>query len=213
MTLEELSNEFDILYNNISSNLAPGLEDYEKSVFLTTAQEQLVISAYQSRGTGEAFELNEASTETLERLVKEIKYTGNTDNKYSIPEDLVFIIQEEAKINTGKDKCDSHFITVRPVSHDEINIIKGNPFRKSNKKRVLRLTMDGNLELISEYPIIEYKVRYLRRPRPIIIEVLDNTTINGETKKSEPELPAILHRAIVNRAVKLAQIAWMTNNK
>lgn len=34
---EEFSNEFDVLYNNISSNQAPGLDQYEKSVFFTRA--------------------------------------------------------------------------------------------------------------------------------------------------------------------------------
>jgi len=37
MTVTEMSNEFDILYNNIMSNQAPGIDEYEKSVFLTKA--------------------------------------------------------------------------------------------------------------------------------------------------------------------------------
>ena len=41
MTIQEFSNEFDILYNNSMSNAAPGLNEYEKSVFLTQAQESL----------------------------------------------------------------------------------------------------------------------------------------------------------------------------
>ena len=35
MTITEFSNQFDVLYNNITSNQAPGLNEYEKSVFLT----------------------------------------------------------------------------------------------------------------------------------------------------------------------------------
>ena len=35
MTLQEFDLEFDALYNNISSNQAPGLNSYEKSIFLT----------------------------------------------------------------------------------------------------------------------------------------------------------------------------------
>lgn len=46
MTTSEFSNEFDILYNNISSNAAPGVTEYEKSVFLTMAQEELVKEIY-----------------------------------------------------------------------------------------------------------------------------------------------------------------------
>ena len=36
MTTQEFSNEFDVLYNN-AGNQAPGLDEYEKSVFLTKA--------------------------------------------------------------------------------------------------------------------------------------------------------------------------------
>ena len=42
MTTQEFSNEFEVLYNNIMSNQAPGLDEYEKSIFLTKAQEELV---------------------------------------------------------------------------------------------------------------------------------------------------------------------------
>lgn len=42
MTTQEFSSEFDILYNNIMSNAAPGLDEYEKSVFLTKAQEEIL---------------------------------------------------------------------------------------------------------------------------------------------------------------------------
>lgn len=37
MTNAEFSNEFDTLFNNITSNQAPGIDEYEKSVFLTQA--------------------------------------------------------------------------------------------------------------------------------------------------------------------------------
>ena len=47
MTNNEFSNEFDVLYQNIASNQAPGLDAYEKSVFLTMAQEQIVLELYQ----------------------------------------------------------------------------------------------------------------------------------------------------------------------
>ena len=46
MTNYEFSNEFDILYNNISSNQAPGLDEYEKSVFLLVKQEMNIVEKY-----------------------------------------------------------------------------------------------------------------------------------------------------------------------
>lgn len=52
MTTQEFSNEFDVLYNNIMSNQAPGLNEYEKSVFLTKAQSQLVNEYFNNSTDG-----------------------------------------------------------------------------------------------------------------------------------------------------------------
>ena len=49
MTVQEFSERFDILYNNITSNQAPGLNEYEKSVLLTQAQSQLVKEYFNVR--------------------------------------------------------------------------------------------------------------------------------------------------------------------
>ena len=50
MTTSEFSNEFDVLYNNIMSNAAPGLNEYEKSVFLTKAQEEIIKNYFNPKG-------------------------------------------------------------------------------------------------------------------------------------------------------------------
>lgn len=49
MTNQEFDTEFDVLYNNITSNQAPGLNTYEKSVFLTKAQAQLVNEYFNNK--------------------------------------------------------------------------------------------------------------------------------------------------------------------
>ena len=46
MTLSEFSREFDVLYNNIASGAAPGVNAYEKSLFLTYALETIVKEYY-----------------------------------------------------------------------------------------------------------------------------------------------------------------------
>ena len=49
MTIQEFSTEFDVLYNNVTSNQAPGLNEYEKSVFLTKSEKQLVREHFNPR--------------------------------------------------------------------------------------------------------------------------------------------------------------------
>ena len=50
MSPEEFSEQFDIYYNNITSNQAPGLNEYEKSVFLTQAQYEVVLAYLNPKG-------------------------------------------------------------------------------------------------------------------------------------------------------------------
>lgn len=52
MTLEEFSNQFDLHYNNITSNQAPGLTEYEKSVLLTKAQDEIVKNYFTANSKG-----------------------------------------------------------------------------------------------------------------------------------------------------------------
>lgn len=69
-SVTEWSTEFDILWNNIMSNQAPGLTKYEKSVFLTRAEEAVVTGIY--RGTiSVPFEATEEVTDYLSPLVKQ----------------------------------------------------------------------------------------------------------------------------------------------
>ena len=59
MTCEEFSNEFDVLINSYSNQLQFGsisspleFDEYEKSVFLTQAQEKIVVGIYNGNLTG-----------------------------------------------------------------------------------------------------------------------------------------------------------------
>ena len=52
MDNNEMSSTFDILYNNITNNQAPGLNEAEKSVFLTKAQNMLVKEYFNVRTDG-----------------------------------------------------------------------------------------------------------------------------------------------------------------
>ena len=73
MTCEEFSLEFDLLYNNIMSNKAPGLSEYEKSLFLTQAQESIVLDIYSGK-YGDSFERTEETTSYLNQLLKQRTY-------------------------------------------------------------------------------------------------------------------------------------------
>lgn len=52
MSAEEMDNIFDVLYNNITSNQAPGLNAYEKSIFLTKAQDEILKNYFNPKSKG-----------------------------------------------------------------------------------------------------------------------------------------------------------------
>ena len=222
MTLQEFDLEFDALYNNISSNQAPGLNAYEKSIFLTQAQEAIVVGIYNG-SLGGPFEGNEEAITYLAPLVEQSVLTelkeggdksfGGSSKFVSLPEDIWFKTGETAVIQDNTLVCGDtgeRTVDVVPVTQDDWYRTINSPFRTSNERRVLRMDPAGNtVELYSKYPIIKYIVRYLRKPKPIILENLtDGLTINGEFGPSECELNPVLHRPILKAAVELAKAAW-----
>lgn len=226
MTTEEFSNEFDTLLNSYSviSKFGKGenpstieLDEYEKSVFLTKAQEEIVIDFYSGKNPLEdSFEKTEEIRRYLSDLIKTYttteKKTGyvglsKTSIFFELPEDLWFITYESAGLEDSRLGCmNGKEISVIPISQDDYFRISGNPFRGSNKRRALRLD-NGNriVEIVSEYNIDKYLVRYIAKPDPIVLTDLpDNLSINKISKKTECKLNPVIHRAILEKAVKLA---------
>lgn len=220
MNTAEFSAEFDLLYNNIMSNIAPGLTEYEKSLFLTQAQEQLIVEIYNGQYNGASFEQSEEVRAYLRAILQTATSEATpTDSEfpdgyhhYKVEldtESLWFIIFESAKF-TGEDACtNNRKVIVKPVPYDEYWAICRNPFKGPNDNRVIRIDRSkSEFELVSDYPLQQYIVKYIGRPAPIILEQLDGITINGVATQSECELPNVLHRPILDRAVLLAKSAW-----
>lgn len=239
MTTEEFSNEFDILLNSESSISEFGttipqnnvkLDEYEKSVYLSKAQIEIVTELYNGKNQfGDSFEKTEEVRRYLSDLVKTYttttKLVGNTGLSsksvfMKLPEDLLFITYESAVLTDETLGClNNRSVIVIPVSQDEYNRIQSNPFKGCNKNRVLRLDIDNKtVELVSSYNISSYLARYICRPSPIILtELQDNLSIDGETARTECKLNSNIHRTILERAVKLALVSRVpmdvSNNK
>ena len=222
MTTEEFSNEFDTLLNSYSNTTLFGkpssiieLDEYEKSIFLTKAQEEIIINIYNGKNSfKDSFERTEEIRRYLSNLIKtsiitnkEDGYTGllNSSVFYKLPKDLWFITYESVNLEES-DNCIKEYLTVVPITQDEYHRVKYNPFRGANNRRILRLDINNEVvELISKYTIKEYLVRYLSKPSPIILTNLtEGLSINGISKKTECELNPAIHRSILEKAVELA---------
>lgn len=314
MTNQEFSNEFDVLYNNITSNQAPGLDEYEKSVFLTKAQDEIIKSYFNPRlnKTQEGFDGNERRQIDFSMILKSeiiyptnvvrsrnfevstyngnvynneqlkdteltftvpynkipvkvnnasvhnntvsihvdkpyelLKYIDTNYHKFQIPEDqghqefsitigdydwnnpqfdtrentksvslpsdILMLINEYAGvIRDGENKR----LVVIPISYTEYSRVMSKPFKRPLKNQAWRLlegTGDNKLADIiigTNDTLRVYGIRYLKRPRAIILTTLDGVTLDGKTTEQTCELDPILHPEILQRAVELAKAAY-----
>lgn len=215
MTTQEFSHEFDVLFNSFGASGYPGvteLDEYEKSVFLTEAQELIVKELYTGGVGVRGFEETEEIRRELEGLVKtatlektEGSAISSNSTFFTLPEDVWFITYESADIE-GAYCQGNPTVQVIPMRQDEWHKAKGNPFKRPNKRKAVRLDCGNNkVEIISESPVTKYLIRYLKRPNPIVLANLDGLTINNTFRNvTECELNPVLHRPILERAVALA---------
>lgn len=229
MTNKEFSDGFSTLLNSFGITPNITLDEYEKSTFLTNAQEELIIDIYSGRNIiyGKSFEQTEEIRRYLSNLVETYETSTKVTGKlglsqdsvfFEIPQDTWFITYEVAFLKDSRLGClDGIEASVVPLPQDDLYRAKDNPFRGPSKDRVLRLDIKSDLaELISKYNVDKYLMRYISQPTPIIlVDLPDGLSINGVSTESECELNPVVHRAILERAVQLAIISktQLTGNK
>ena len=232
MSIVEMNDQFDLLYNNITSNQAPGLNSYEKSVFLTKAEKEIVknyfIASSKGNNTATGFDGSPKRQADFSILMKTGlcqlagDQTGKIDDRskvYTFPTDAYLIVNETIKTSEG------NYVQVLPIKFDEYTRLMSKPFKRPLKNQAWRLLDSGTSQtntttkyaeiLINTWDTIStYKVRYVRMPAPIILENLtDGLSIDGKSTASTVcELDPMLHEEVLQRAVELAKIAWAQEN-
>lgn len=224
MNAQEFSNTFDTLLQPYitkesleQNNLA--FDEYEKSIFLTKAQEQIVLELYQE------LEQSEEVRKYLSNLIKTANFApigekdesliNNTFKSYKVElgNTVLFMIYEQCTLSDENNCINNRIVSVVPTIHDDLDKVLKNPFKSPNSRKVIRLDFDNKIELISKYNISNYKVRYLKKPNPIILVKLeDNLSIDNSAEVSNGETNPILHERIVQRAVQLAVQSKVKSN-
>lgn len=219
MTTAEFRLEFDSLYDNITSGSAPGLDDYDRSYFLSKAQDEKVKSLYK------IFESDERSRRVLNNLV--LFHTTSTDitdssgintesQMFEIPATTQYIVAES--VITDSDLT----IRVKPTTHDELSSVLDDPFRKPSVDNIEKYALRLDRGDVSSTKVIElilfgddvktYSCRYIKKPVPIVLSDLtaiqNGISIEGITAETQCELDSSIHREIIDRAVELALEAF-----
>lgn len=178
MTTAEFSAEFDVLYNNITSNQAPGLTGYEKSVFLTKAQNQLVQEYFNPAldGAGGGFDgspkrqIDFSSIidwEVLYRVTQNIPKYDPRSLVYALPTNLLLILDEQLSLADYSSNDYSHvdedtFYSVVGISYEEYNRLMAKPYKYPPKGQAWRLmvkkrsiTVPGDDQIVGGDPQVE----------------------------------------------------------
>lgn len=264
MTRPEFSNTFDTLLNSYNIQAKFGetaskhsivLDEYEKSVLLTQAQDLIIKSYFEARSNalGQGMDDSERRQVDFSSLIttavlSEVEDPATDAKKFDtrgtvfiLPKkadkkttDVLFILNEkllaydkveeggEEEESTGEQKESEEqeklvkrkeYVIV-PLSYKEYDREMSKPYAQPLKKQAWRLfeNMATGFDLVSEIIpryevrdcVFEYRIRYIKRPQPIILEDLENLDIDGLSVASDCELNPILHMDILNKAVELA---------
>lgn len=221
----DFSDRFDSLMNSYSQKVSFGdqstvpsldFDEYEKSLFLTQAQHDIVVGYYNGMNTRrESFEQTEEMRRYLANLIctarlheeNQVSCSGIEDYSvvFQLPEKCMFITYEAVKLASDNPCLNNKVLEVVPVAQDEYHDMKNNPFR-GPEGRAFRLDTPEGLEIIcKDSKISEYIVRYIKRPEPIILVNLpSDMNIEGKNVESICELDPSIHNEIIERAVLLA---------
>lgn len=206
------------------SNQAPGLNEYEKSVFLTKAQNEVLKNYFNPKGNKyqEGFDGNEKRQIDFSNIIKvnamsvadpstAVSKIDSRSVLYRLPPDVLFILNEIVIVNKNKT------LVVVPVNYTEYTRLMSKPYKypiKTQAWRLLQTNVMGGVETLCEIiangTINSYTMRYVKKPNPIILENLTGTglTIEGVSVNTECELDSILHPEVLQRAVELAKAAY-----
>jgi len=230
MDYNGFSEGFDILFNNVTSNQAPGLNTHEKSLLLTKAEYEIVRNLFsaQSKGnnTGLGFDDSAIRQADFSSLMSTKTGTPTVDSSivkshkngklYLFPEDVFIVINEIYRVAAND-------LQVIPLRYDEYTRLMSKPFKRPVRGQAWRIIGSGNkdnkiVEIVAapEFDTVtgDYIVRFIRKPKPIIVGDLDGLNIDGYTFGTGDhqiegcELDSALHDLILQRAVELAKIAW-----
>lgn len=222
MTTQEFLDQFDVFYNSVSSNQSPPLDEYEISVCLTQAQNDLISAYFNNRKNkiGQGFDDSKERQIDFSTLIKTkiitadsfkvAYYDSKTNTKgFNLPNDAIAIINEQAIVKRDNNTC---VLNVIPLSFSEYDITLNKPYNRPLKNQAWRIITENNYSEViigfNDY-LSQYKIRYVSKPTPIIVSNLPKgRQIDGISDKTECALPEPLHRDILMRAVEIAKATY-----
>lgn len=233
MTVQEFSEQFDVLFNN-AANTAPGLDEYEKSVYLNKAQEDVLKNYFsplknKSKAGFDGNELRGNEFDSLSDIYINVNFTqsfvdlrkGNVDcvisnsiydNIFFCKEELIYSgnksISSFDDLKTDNDFYDLEVLQVVPLSYKEYRRLMMKPYKRPLKNQVWKLvTKNSNDYTVTLIPESSKKII------GYVIKFIKRPRKIDLEKGINCELSESLHQEVLQRAVEMAKASWELNLK
>lgn len=234
MTTDEFSNSLDALLNSYnlrgdfgegSSKMSITLDEYEKSVLLTQAQ-NIIVKSYFDRTLNsqeQGFDDTAGRQVDFSSLIKVKRYTPLTDTEHyddrglsvKLEPNVLYVLSEKLEVTSGNIK---KIFVVVPINYREYDRLMSKAYGQPLKRQAWRLFSNSGTgydiksEIIPSYDsctsgdVLQYVIRYVERPTPIVLTDFtdDSLSIDGVKVKTECSLNPKLHYDILQRAFELA---------
>ena len=194
MTGPDFLDNFNLLYNNVMSNQAPGLDVTEIALFLTKAEQELIKDYFNPKSNPK----QEGYSDSPQRISDFMSIVNTIDipvysNEYTLSDnEIVFIVNEE--VDT---------LPLILISPEEYDRVRTKPYPFPQKRLVWKVAIGNNtFKLIYPGILNVVSITYIRLPKPF----------DGERfyyQDNPCELPEYMHSEVVQRAVELAKTAWL----
>lgn len=208
MTVNEFNIQFDVLYNNITSNQAPGLNEYEKSVFLTKAQSEIVKNYFLATHNAkqEGYMDSPKREHDFSNIIVHRTYTdaangtpyyynSNKSILFAVPDNMFLALSEQLIENVSLNS--TKLYTIVPLEYQEFSRLMRKPYKLPLKDTAWKLdhnsivTTQQSTEYVRQVEFIgdfkdksslKYDLVYIKTLQPIILMNLAeyNVTIRGE---------------------------------
>lgn len=225
MNIREFSDQFDTLLDSYKfkdefgevENIARiKLDEYEKSVLLTEAQDiilrQNFTPQFDRSEQGQIYfgNLITVGTGIEDTLTTPYAHNGQV---FTLPENIFWAINERIEDDQG-----NRYIVI-PINYVEYDRILSKPYAKPLVRQAWRLyqgalsalnTPKAEIVMRNSNPIEKYLIRYIRKPKPIILENLGDLSIQGISTATECELNPLVHFEVLSQAVNMAVSRYNT---
>lgn len=210
MTLNEMELEFRFKYDS-ASNGGPDLNIYEISLCLTQSAKDILNSSYLTYETSEISRrlINPFLVNETYNNISSIddKFTNFKTYEITLDFNYLYRIRDRVKL---KNCIDNPKVLV--IRKDNLQEYLNNPFKRPNKRQVLREDVnDKIIKIYSDIELESYEISYLKKDSPIIIKdlssdpnLMGDESIEGLTTESQTLIADIYHDRIIDRAVQLA---------